>query len=75
MRHKKLITGGAILCVAIVALIAVAVGSSMPYYESISKFRDQGDSIYDKTVKVHGHLLEAREEGTEGGVLTHTFDM
>ena len=58
MKHKKFIIAGIILFIALGALIYVAFGGSISYYETVSELKEQGETVYGKQVKVHGYVVE-----------------
>jgi len=56
MKHKKLIFGGLILCIAIGGLAYFALGDSIDYYNTIGDLKAQ--EVSDDTVKVRGVVMQ-----------------
>ena len=58
MKHKKLIIGLLILCIAVASLVYLTTQSSLDYYDTVSELKAQGASIYGEKVRVHGEVIE-----------------
>lgn len=60
MRNKKFIIGCLIICIALGYLGYLGytlLGSSLDYYATVSKLKEQGESIYDQKVQVNGEIV------------------
>lgn len=51
----------------------MALSSSLEHYDTIGDMRSQGVEAYDKTLKVHGHLLQTPEYDSARDI--YTFDL
>lgn len=55
MRRRYLV-GGGILVLAVAALVAVSLGSSVNYYLTVSELLDGGSEFHDTDVRVGGKI-------------------
>jgi cytochrome c-type biogenesis protein CcmE len=70
MKGKRYIIGGLIACLALGYLVYVLLGSTMAYYSTVSELIGQGESAYDKGVRVKGEVVPGSiESSTENPVL------
>jgi len=74
MKHKKYIIGGLIACLALGYLIYLLLGSTIPYYSTVSELIESGESVYGKEVNVKGDVVSGSiESNTEDHVLTFSI--
>lgn len=74
MLGRKLLIGGAILCLAMGYLGYLGFRSSATYYLTVSELTEQGDSIHNKNVRVNGEVIpESVERDTRNSVLKFTI--
>jgi cytochrome c-type biogenesis protein CcmE len=57
MRHKKLIIGGLILCLAVAGLIYGAMNFFKVDQYGVAEIQALGSEIYDQDVQLQGHVL------------------
>ena len=69
MKHKKLIIGLFILCIAVASLVYLTTQSSLDYYDTVSELKAQGASICGEKVRVHGEIIEGTTQHDEQGRL------
>lgn len=56
-KKKRFIFGGIIILIAVGYLSFVGFQSSATYYYTVSELMDQGNSIYEKNVRVNGVVM------------------
>jgi len=73
MKHKRIIIGGLVVCLALGYLIYVLLGSTMTYYSTVSELKGKGDSVYDQGVRVYGEVVPGTVMFDDKNLLT--FDI
>jgi len=54
--RRRYLVGGGILVMAVAALVAVSLGSSVNYYLTVSELLDGGSEFHDSDVRVGGKI-------------------
>lgn len=74
MKRKRYIIGGIVVCLALGYLIYVLLGSTMPYYSTVSDLKASGASVYGQRVRINGDVVPGSiESNTDEPVLTFTI--
>ncbi len=72
--NKKLIIGVALGVGLLIYLLATGLGGSSVYYITVSELKAQGPSIYGKTVRVAGRVVEGSIQW-DPQTMTLTFEI
>lgn len=72
--NKKLIIGAILAVGLIIYLVATGLGESSVYYITVSELKAKGPSVYGKTVRVAGRVVEGSIQW-DPQTLTLTFEI
>lgn len=72
--NKKLVVGIILIAGALLYLVATGLGSSSVYYITVSELKAKAPSIYGKTVRVAGKVVEGSIQW-DPQTLTLTFEI
>lgn len=67
LRKKRFLIGGVIIFLALASLVYSGLQSSATFYFTVSELQNQGNSIYNETIRVKGQVAPGSVEQTAAG--------
>lgn len=67
LKKKRFLIGGIIIFLALVSLVYSGLRSSATFYFTVSELQNQGNLIYNETIRVKGQVAPGSVEQTAAG--------